>query len=275
MAKHASPSAHLQVVESPKSVAVQIPLPVLGALVDGKSALFDPRDGSASSRERGRRDEIATRVLPRIWSSATSEHRVLTSCGWRTSRTCRHGRVRQCRDYPRVGAAIGAERRVWVPQSPRQHDRPVPAADPGLRCLHLLTAAAHVPDPTLTQGVYRSQRSTRYEDGVFIRATEWAPPVLRRGPIDVTTTPFTGYMRASSTPATPSSSTENSPSGWLSSDSRRDHVARRLQAGGDAHLSRLRVPVGRVGGYARAGADWTSPSDRPDWTLCVGECHDG
>ena len=41
MAKHASPSAHLQVVESPKSVAVQIPLPVLGALVDGKSALFD------------------------------------------------------------------------------------------------------------------------------------------------------------------------------------------------------------------------------------------
>ena len=30
MAKHASPSAHLQVVESPKSVAVQIPLPVLG-----------------------------------------------------------------------------------------------------------------------------------------------------------------------------------------------------------------------------------------------------
>ena len=41
MAKHASPSAHLQVVESPKTVAVQIPLPVLGALVDAESAPFD------------------------------------------------------------------------------------------------------------------------------------------------------------------------------------------------------------------------------------------
>ncbi len=41
MAKHASPSAHFQVVESPESVSVQIPLPVLGALVDAKSALFD------------------------------------------------------------------------------------------------------------------------------------------------------------------------------------------------------------------------------------------
>ena len=41
MAKHASPSAHLQVAESPKTVAVQIPLPVLGALVNAKGALFD------------------------------------------------------------------------------------------------------------------------------------------------------------------------------------------------------------------------------------------
>ena len=41
MAKHARPSADLQVVESPKTVAVQISLPVLGALVDAKSALFD------------------------------------------------------------------------------------------------------------------------------------------------------------------------------------------------------------------------------------------
>ncbi len=41
MAKHASPSADLQVLESAKTVAVQIPLPVLGALVDAKSALFD------------------------------------------------------------------------------------------------------------------------------------------------------------------------------------------------------------------------------------------
>ena len=41
MAKHASPSPDLQVLESSRTVAVQIPLPVLGALVDAKSALFD------------------------------------------------------------------------------------------------------------------------------------------------------------------------------------------------------------------------------------------
>lgn len=41
MAKHASPSAHLQVAESARTVSVQIPLPVLGALVNAKSALFD------------------------------------------------------------------------------------------------------------------------------------------------------------------------------------------------------------------------------------------
>ena len=41
MAKNASPSADLQVLESAETVAVQIPLPVLGALVDAKSALFD------------------------------------------------------------------------------------------------------------------------------------------------------------------------------------------------------------------------------------------
>ncbi|MFQ5745264.1 MAG: transposase, partial [Acidobacteriota bacterium] len=41
MAKHASPSAHLQVVEAAKTVSVQLPLPVLGALTDAKGALFD------------------------------------------------------------------------------------------------------------------------------------------------------------------------------------------------------------------------------------------
>ncbi len=41
MAKHASSSTHLQVVESPETVAVQLPLPVLGALTRAKGALFD------------------------------------------------------------------------------------------------------------------------------------------------------------------------------------------------------------------------------------------
>ena len=41
MAKHVSPSAHLQVVESPKTVAVQISLPILGALVDAMSAPYN------------------------------------------------------------------------------------------------------------------------------------------------------------------------------------------------------------------------------------------
>ena len=50
MAKHASPSAHLQVVESPKSVAVQIPLPVLGALVDGNRFTQRRTSGSLQSR---------------------------------------------------------------------------------------------------------------------------------------------------------------------------------------------------------------------------------
>ncbi len=41
MAKHASPSSHLQVVEPARTVAVQLPLPVLGALINAKGALFD------------------------------------------------------------------------------------------------------------------------------------------------------------------------------------------------------------------------------------------
>ncbi len=41
MAKHDTQSAHLQVAESSKTVAVQIPLPVLGALTNAENALFD------------------------------------------------------------------------------------------------------------------------------------------------------------------------------------------------------------------------------------------
>jgi hypothetical protein len=41
MAKHASKSSHLQLVDSPKVVAVQVPLPVLGALANAENAFFD------------------------------------------------------------------------------------------------------------------------------------------------------------------------------------------------------------------------------------------
>ena len=41
MANHASPPTRLQVVESPRTVSVQLPLPVLGALTHAKGALFD------------------------------------------------------------------------------------------------------------------------------------------------------------------------------------------------------------------------------------------
>jgi len=41
MAKHASKSSHLQLVDLPKSVAVQVPLPVLGALASAENAFFD------------------------------------------------------------------------------------------------------------------------------------------------------------------------------------------------------------------------------------------
>ncbi len=41
MAQHASKSSHLQLVELPKSVAVQVPLPVLGALASAENAFFD------------------------------------------------------------------------------------------------------------------------------------------------------------------------------------------------------------------------------------------
>ena len=41
MANHANKSSHLQLVDSPKSVAVQAPLPVLGALANAENAFFD------------------------------------------------------------------------------------------------------------------------------------------------------------------------------------------------------------------------------------------
>jgi transposase-like protein len=41
MAKHASKSSHLQIVDLPKTVDVQVPLPVLGALASAENAFFD------------------------------------------------------------------------------------------------------------------------------------------------------------------------------------------------------------------------------------------
>jgi len=41
MTKHASKSSHLQLVDLPKTVAVQVPLPVLGALANAENAFFD------------------------------------------------------------------------------------------------------------------------------------------------------------------------------------------------------------------------------------------
>ncbi len=41
MAQHASKSSHLQLVDPPRSVAVQVPLPVLGALANAENAFFD------------------------------------------------------------------------------------------------------------------------------------------------------------------------------------------------------------------------------------------
>jgi hypothetical protein len=41
MSKHASKSSHLQLVDSPKTVGVQVPLPVLGALANAENTFFD------------------------------------------------------------------------------------------------------------------------------------------------------------------------------------------------------------------------------------------
>ena len=41
MAKHANKSSHLQLVDLPKTVDVQVPLPVLGALANAENAFFD------------------------------------------------------------------------------------------------------------------------------------------------------------------------------------------------------------------------------------------
>ncbi len=41
MAKHASKSSPVQLVDSPETVAVQVPLPVLGVLANAESAFFE------------------------------------------------------------------------------------------------------------------------------------------------------------------------------------------------------------------------------------------
>ena len=74
-------------------------------------------------------------------------------------------------------------------------------------------SATTPPSPTTTQGVYKLVGTRTYHDDVFQSAV-WAVTLVR-GPIIVTTTSVTRYRLASSTPATPSSSTENPPSGWL------------------------------------------------------------
>ena len=71
------------------------------------------------------------------------------------------------------------------------------------------------PGATTISGIYRLDGTRTYHDGVFHSAV-WVVTLVR-GPIIVTTDTFTGYQRAISTPATPSSSTE-SPSGWSASN---------------------------------------------------------
>ena len=75
------------------------------------------------------------------------------------------------------------------------------------------------PGPTTLLGVYRLTGTRTYQDDVF-QSAEWVVALVA-APVPtgtvVTTDPFTGYMRASSTPDTPMSSTEN-PSGWLATD---------------------------------------------------------
>ena len=69
-------------------------------------------------------------------------------------------------------------------------------------------------NPSFTDNLYRLVGTRTYHDLVFQFAS-WAVTFVR-GPIVVETTPFTGYLLATSTPATPPSSTENPPSAWQS-----------------------------------------------------------
>ncbi len=73
------------------------------------------------------------------------------------------------------------------------------------------------PGATTTQGVYRSNRSVRYEDGVFIRASAWRTPVEIEPPIVLEQLFEYVYRRGFSTPATPSGGTSTEshvPTGW-------------------------------------------------------------
>ena len=69
------------------------------------------------------------------------------------------------------------------------------------------------PSATTTQGVYKLVGTRTYHDGVFHSAV-WVVTRVR-GPIRVTTTSFTGYRRGTSTPPTPSSSTESPAISWF------------------------------------------------------------
>ena len=69
------------------------------------------------------------------------------------------------------------------------------------------------PDATLTQGVYRSQRTVTYAAGVFASATAWETPVLVEA-VELI------YRRATTTPDAPSGGTDiedHVPEGWSTS----------------------------------------------------------
>ena len=73
--------------------------------------------------------------------------------------------------------------------------------------------SASDPGATTTLGVYKLTGTRTYHDLVFQSAV-WAV-TLEEAPIPITTNMFTGYRRASSTPATPSSSTESPSGSWF------------------------------------------------------------
>ena len=73
--------------------------------------------------------------------------------------------------------------------------------------------SASQPPPHATQNIYKLEGTRTYDDSDVFQSAVWAVTYVR-GPIVVTTTSVTRYRLASSTPATPGSSTENPPSGW-------------------------------------------------------------
>ena len=74
------------------------------------------------------------------------------------------------------------------------------------------------PSATQLQGVYSLTGVRTYRDGEFV-STAWTVTLVTAalGSGDSTTSTVTGYRRATSTPSTPSSSTEDLPSAWDSS----------------------------------------------------------